>query len=49
MEKVRQKLRWNDRSEWAKTAFLLAVVIGGTLTGYGIFMVVMGTTFPLTH
>ncbi|MFW9933803.1 MAG: signal peptidase I [Candidatus Thorarchaeota archaeon] len=47
MEKVRQKLRWNDRSEWAKTAFLLAVVIGGTLTGYGIFMVVMGTTSPL--
>ncbi|MFW9921482.1 MAG: signal peptidase I, partial [Candidatus Thorarchaeota archaeon] len=28
-------------------AFLLAVVIGGTLTGYGIFMVVMGTTSPL--
>ncbi len=47
MEKVRQRLRWNERSEWAKTAFLLAVVVGGTLGGYGLFMVAMGTTSPL--
>ena len=47
MEKVRQRLRWNERSEWAKTAFLLAIVVGGTLGGYGLFMVAMGTTSPL--
>ena len=47
MEKVRQKLRWNERSEWAKTAFLLLIVVGGTLGGYGLFMVAMGTTSPL--
>jgi len=47
MEKVRQKLKWNERSEWTKTAFLLVIVVGGTLGGYGLFMVAMGTTSPL--
>lgn len=47
MEKVSQKLKWEERPEWAKTAFLLALVVGGTLAGYGIFMVAMGTTSPL--
>ncbi len=47
MERIRQKLKWNERSEWAKTAFLLGIVVGGTLAGYGLFMVAMGTTSPL--
>ena len=47
MEKMRQKMGWNQRSEVFKTAFLLVLVVGGTLAGYGLFMVAMGTTSPL--
>jgi len=47
MEKIRQKLQWNARSEWVKTGFLLFLVVGATLGGYGIFMFAMGTTTPV--
>ncbi|MDF1540995.1 MAG: signal peptidase I [Candidatus Thorarchaeota archaeon] len=47
METIRGKIRWNERSELAKTGFLLAIVVVGTLGGYGIFMLGMGTSSPL--
>ena len=47
MERVRQILKWDERSELVKTVFLLVIVIVGTLGGYGLFMVAMGTTTPL--
>ncbi len=47
MESIRGKLRWNERSELAKTVFLLTIVVVGTLGGYGIFMLSMGTSSPL--
>jgi signal peptidase len=47
MEKIRQKLRWDTRSEWVKTGFLLFLVVGATLGGYGTFMFAMGTTTPI--
>ena len=47
MERMRQRLKWNQRTELAKTVFLFAIVIGGTLAGYGVFMLGMGTTTPL--
>jgi len=47
MERMRQRLKWDQRTELAKTIFLLVIVIGGTLAGYGVFMLGMGTTTPL--
>ncbi|TXT55296.1 MAG: hypothetical protein BAJATHORv1_40207 [Candidatus Thorarchaeota archaeon] len=47
MQRIKAALRWDTRSETAKTLFLLAIVIGGTFGGYGIFMLAMGTTSPL--
>ena len=47
MEKARNYLKWNQRSEIAKTVFLLTIVVFGTLGGYGIFMIAMGTTSPI--
>jgi signal peptidase I len=47
VERLRQTLKWDDRSEVAKTIFLLVIVVVGTLGGYGLFMVAMGTTTPL--
>lgn len=47
MEKIRTSLKWNQRSELFKTAFLLGIVVGGTLGSYGLFMVAMGTTTPV--
>ena len=47
MERMRQRLKWDQRTELAKTVFLLIVVIGGTLAGYGVFMLGLGTTTPL--
>ena len=47
MEKIRTSLKWNQRSELFKTAFLLGIVIGGTLGSYGLFMVAMGTPTPV--
>lgn len=47
MERGRQALKWNTRSEWFKIAILLLIVVGATLGGYGAFMVGMGTSSPL--
>ncbi len=47
MERMRQKLKWDTRSETFKTVFLLVIVVGGTLGGYGLFMLTMGTSSPL--
>ncbi len=47
MERMRQRLKWDQRTELAKTVFLFVIVIGGTLAGYGVFMLGMGTTTPL--
>jgi signal peptidase len=38
---------YESDSEEAKTIILLAIVVLGTIGGYGIFMVAMGTTSPL--
>ncbi len=40
-------LRWSQRSEIFKTVFLLSIVTVGTLSGYGLFMLAMGTNSPL--
>ena len=47
MERIRSALKWNERSETAKTIFLIALVIGGTAGGYGLFVLAMGTPTPL--
>ncbi len=47
MERVKTFLKWNERSENAKTIFILALVIGGTVGGYGLFVLAMGTPTPL--
>jgi len=47
MEKARQTLQWDKRSEITKTLFVIAIIVGVTLGGYGAFTVAMGTTNPL--
>ncbi|MHA1934726.1 MAG: signal peptidase I [Candidatus Thorarchaeota archaeon] len=47
MMRIRKRLKWSQRSEEAKTIILLAIVVLSTIAGYGVFMVVMGTTSPL--
>ena len=47
MEKARQTLQWDQRSELTKTLFVIAIIVGVTLGGYGIFTVAMGTSNPL--
>jgi hypothetical protein len=47
LEKLGQKLRWNQWPEYGKTGFLVLLIIGVTLGGYGIFTVAMGTSSPL--
>lgn len=47
MERARQTLKWNQRSEIAKTSFVILIVIGATLGSYGIFTIAMGTSTPL--
>ncbi|MCJ7817989.1 MAG: signal peptidase I [Candidatus Thorarchaeota archaeon] len=47
MERARQTLKWNQRSEVTKTLFVIAIIVGVTLGGYGIFTVAMGTSNPL--
>ena len=47
MEKARQTLQWDQRSEITKTVFVIAIIVGVTLGGYGIFTVAMGTSNPL--
>ncbi|MGY5858031.1 MAG: signal peptidase I [Candidatus Thorarchaeota archaeon] len=47
MEKTRQTLQWDQRSEITKTVFVIAIIVGVTLGGYGAFTVAMGTSNPL--
>ena len=47
METIRQKMKWNQWPEYAKTGFFIALIIGGTLGGYTIFRFAMGTPSPL--
>lgn len=47
MEKARQTLKWDQRSEITKTIFVIAIIVGVTLGGYGAFTVAMGTSSPL--
>jgi len=47
MEKARRTLQWNKRSELTKTVFVIAIIVGVTLGGYGIFTIAMGTSSPL--
>ncbi|TFG10338.1 signal peptidase I [Candidatus Thorarchaeota archaeon] len=47
MERARQALDWDNRSEIVKTGVLLVLVVGVTLGGYGVFMAAMGTGTPL--
>jgi signal peptidase len=47
MQRIKSTLEWNERSDTVKTGFILILIVGGTLGGYGIFMVAMGTTTPL--
>jgi len=47
MERARQAMGWERRSEVQKTVIVLALVVLFTIGGYGAFMVGMGTTTPL--
>lgn len=47
MERARQTLKWNQRSELTQTLFVIAIIVGMTLGGYGLFTVSMGTSNPL--
>ena len=47
MESIRSTLKWNQRSEIFKTAVLLSIVLCGTLGGYGLFTIAMGTSSPI--
>ena len=47
MRSIRRTLKWNQRSEIFKTALLLSIVMCGTLGGYGLFTIAMGTSSPI--
>ena len=47
MEKARQTLKWDKRSELTKTLFVIGIIVGVTLGGYGAFTIAMGTSNPL--
>ena len=47
MERARQTLKWKQRSEITKTLFVIGIIVGITLGGYGIFTITMGTSNPL--
>lgn len=47
MERVRQAMGWESRSEIQKTIIVLLIVVMATIGGYGGFMLAMGTTTPL--
>ncbi len=47
LEKLRQKINWNQWPEYGKTGFFIVLIIGVTIGGYGVFMVAMGTSSPL--
>ncbi|MFX0054400.1 MAG: signal peptidase I [Promethearchaeota archaeon] len=47
MERMRQALKWESRSEMQKTVIVLFIVVLVTMGGYGGFMLAMRTTTPL--
>ena len=47
MEKARQVLKWNQRSELVKTVFVILIIIGATVGAFGVFTIAMGTSSPL--
>jgi signal peptidase len=47
MQRARQALKWNRRSELVKTSFVILIIIGATLGAYGVFTIAMGTSSPL--
>ncbi|MFX1265892.1 MAG: signal peptidase I [Promethearchaeota archaeon] len=47
MERARQVIKWNERSETVKTVLVLAIVVVATMGGYGLFMLGMRTSSPL--
>ncbi|TFG33568.1 signal peptidase I [Candidatus Thorarchaeota archaeon] len=47
MERARELLKWNQRSEITKTGFVILIVVGVTLGSYGVFTLAMGTSTPL--
>jgi signal peptidase len=47
MERVRQALGWDSRSEMQKTVIVLFIVVLITIGGYGGFMLAMRTSTPL--
>ncbi|TFG28219.1 hypothetical protein EU528_11540, partial [Candidatus Thorarchaeota archaeon] len=47
MERARQSLHWDQRSEVAKTLFVIGIIVGVTLGGFGLFTIAMGTSSPL--
>jgi signal peptidase I len=47
MGSIRNRLRWNERSDLFQSVFLLTIVLGSTLGGYGLLTVAMGTPTPL--
>jgi len=47
MERARQIIKWNERSETVKTVAVLVIVVVATMGGYGLFMLGMQTSSPL--
>lgn len=47
MQRVSRLLGWKKRSEFQKTLILIIIVVGGTLSGFGLFTIAMGTSSPL--
>ncbi|NHI88029.1 MAG: signal peptidase I [Candidatus Thorarchaeota archaeon] len=47
MQKLRQKLKWGQRSDTVKTAFFMVLFVGFIFGGYGVFTIAMGTPTPL--
>jgi len=47
MERVRQAMGWDNRSEIQKTVIVLVIVVLITIAGYGGFMLTMRTSTPL--
>ena len=47
MEKLRQQVKWSKWPEWGKSGFFIVLLVGVTLTGYGVFRIAMGTPTPL--
>ncbi|RLI58244.1 MAG: signal peptidase I [Candidatus Thorarchaeota archaeon] len=47
MEKLRDTLGWNTRSDFEKTLIVIVAVVGITIGSFGVFTIAMGTSSPL--